>query len=128
MHIYFSAQFVTDVVNLPQQLHLWPWRITSSLTSNPPQQSPAERLRLLLPSWPSCLDLRCLSLSHSYQMLSDGTTGPEASKHPDTICLAGKGDAPGSPPPHLQLFFFFTFLSFNTCGGVMETLYFIGVI
>ena len=32
-------------------------------------------------------------------MLSDGTAGPEASKHPDTICLAGKGEAPGAPPP-----------------------------
>lgn len=37
-------------------------------------------------------------------MLSDGTAGPEASKHPDTICLAGKGDVPGPPTPHPQLF------------------------
>lgn len=79
LHVLFAIfPFVSEVINLQQHhllalgsLYLWPWLWTFS---------PAKRLRLLLPLLTSCPDLPCLSLSRSYQMLSDGTTGPQASK------------------------------------------------
>lgn len=63
-----------------RSFYLWP-----QLPSVSPQ-----RLLLLLPLLPSCPDLRCLSLSRSYQMQSDGTTGASSNEHSDTICLSGK--------------------------------------
>lgn len=105
MHIYFTifsirltsgkSAMASEFALFSQSFYLWP-----RLPSVSPQ-----RLWLLLPLLPSCPDLPCLSLSRSYQMLSDGTVGAPSNEHSDTICLSGKEDR--HLPPHSPFLFQF---------------------
>lgn len=112
MRIYFSIFSIclpngkspkaSNFALFSRSFYLWP-----RLLSVSPQ-----RLRLLLPLLPSCPDLRCLSLSRSYQMLSDGTMGAPSKEHSDTICLSGK-EVRHLPPPTLPFLFTHSFKSWN---------------
>lgn len=91
-----SFPLVSQVGKLPWLLNLTSFSDHFIFDPQLPSVSP-QRLWLLLPSLASCPDLPCLSLSRSYQMLSDGTTGAPSNKHSDTISLSGK-DGRHLPP------------------------------